>query len=83
MRSLNLVPAALLLTACAMDMSNRDSPTYQAGYADGCSTAMAESSSVPMPPKRNNAAFAADKDYRAGWAAGHADCRLPSGPPRL
>jgi hypothetical protein len=83
MRFLKLALAALVLSACAMDMSNKDSPTYQAGYADGCSTAMAESSSVPMPAKRNNAVFAADKDYRAGWAAGHADCRLPSGPPRL
>ena len=82
MRFLQLA-AVLLVSACTMTMSNRDSPTYQAGYADGCGTAMAESSSVPMPAKRNNALFDADKDYRAGWAAGHADCRPLSGPPRL
>jgi hypothetical protein len=66
-----------------MNMANKDAPTYQAGYADGCATGTAESSSVPMPAKRNNTLFSADKDYRAGWAAGHADCRPLSGPPRL
>jgi hypothetical protein len=84
MRLFKLTPAAMLfLSACAMMTSNRDSSAYQAGYVDGCNTAMAESSSVPMPPKRNNALYAADADYRAGWAAGHADCRPLNGPPRL
>ena len=85
MRGLSPVLAMFILSACAMDtdMANRDAPTYQAGYSDGCATGMAESSGVPMRPKRNNMLFSADKDYRAGWAAGHTDCRPLAGPPRL
>jgi len=85
MRALRLVPAIFILSACAMDMNmaNKDSPTYQVGYSDGCATGMAESSGRPMTPKRNAELFSADKDYRSGWAAGHADCRPFAGPPRL
>jgi hypothetical protein len=83
MRVVTAASLALVLSACAMEMGSKDSPTYQAGYADGCATGMAEGSSVPMSAKRNNALFSSDKDYRSGWAAGHADCRPLSGPPRL
>jgi len=71
------------LSACAMSKVNQDSPTYQAGYADGCATANAEASSAPMPAKRDAMLFASDTEYRSGWAAGHGDCRLMNGPPRL
>ena len=77
------VTGLLVLCACAMTQGNRDSPTYQAGYADGCGTANGEASGVPMPAKRNDILFMADTEYRAGWSAGHADCRWMNGPPRL
>ena len=73
---------ALLLSACA-PMSDQASPSYSAGFADGCATASAEGVSLPPQPRRDEALYAKDRDYRAGWISGHATCRAEGGRPRL
>ena len=73
---------ALLLIACA-PMGDQASPSYSAGFADGCATASAEGTALPRQPQRNEALYAKDRDYRAGWISGHATCRVEGGPPRL
>jgi hypothetical protein len=59
------------------------SPFYEAGFADGCATASAETGPIPRPSQRDEALYAQDSGYRAGWISGHASCRTPDGPPRL
>jgi len=73
---------ALLLLACATP-ADRGSPTYQAGFGDGCATASAEGGAIRRPPQRNEALYAEDPGYRSGWVSGHAACRTMGGPPRL
>jgi len=58
--------AVLLLVACA-PMGDQASPSYSAGFADGCATASAEGTALPRQPQRNEALYAKDRDYRAGW----------------
>ena len=78
------LPAALLLLAlagCAMPQMDR-SPAYELGYSDGCANAAASGPGVPREPRRNEALYANDSDYRAGWASGNAQCRAQT-PNRL
>src|SRR6266700_877790 len=68
------VPAAaliLLLSACAA-AGDPASPSYSAGFADGCATASAEGTATPArEPQRDRARYAMDSDYRAGWILEH------------
>jgi hypothetical protein len=64
----------LALAACAGG-GHEDSPTYRAGFGDGCTTASAPSSGVTREPQRDDALSSADPDYRAGWSSGYAACR--------
>jgi hypothetical protein len=73
---------ALPLFACA-PMGDTASPSYSAGFADGCATASAEGTALPRQPQRNEALYAKERDYRAGWISGHATCRTEGRPPRL
>jgi hypothetical protein len=68
---------ALGLTACetAGDMADKDSPSYNAGFGDGCTTAQAERSPTPPRPQRDATLYDKDPDYRRGWNAGHTFCR--------
>jgi len=73
---------ALGLTACAAP-AEQESPFYQAGFADGCATGSAETAPVRRNPQRDEALYATDSGYRAGWLSGRATCRMADGPPRL
>jgi hypothetical protein len=73
----------LLLSACAT-AGDSASPFYSAGFSDGCATASAEgTTTAPREPQRDQALYAKEPDYRAGWISGHATCRMEGGPPRL
>jgi hypothetical protein len=71
-----------LVAACAASLEP-DSPFYQTGFSDGCASANGESSAIPHPVQRDEALFAKDSGYRAGWISGHAACLMQSGGPRL
>jgi hypothetical protein len=73
---------AVIASACAAPPMPQ-SPFYEAGFADGCATASAETAPVPRAAQRDEALYAKDPGYRSGWISGHASCRMPSGPPRL
>ena len=77
MRPWHAMVLALILVACTTSTEDR-SPNYQLGFGDGCATASAESAGAPRDPRRNRARFELDRDYRAGWISGHAQCRAPS-----
>lgn len=73
----------LFLSACAAT-GDTDSSSYSGGFADGCATASAEGTATPArEPQRDQALYAKDPDYRAGWISGHATCRQQGGPPRF
>ena len=78
---MTLLALGLVLSACAAG-GERTSPSYEAGFSDGCATASAQSSALPRMPQRNEVLYARDPDYRAGWISGQATCRMTSGPPR-
>ncbi|HXJ00436.1 MAG TPA: hypothetical protein VNH44_04390 [Micropepsaceae bacterium] len=73
----------LVLAACAGAPADQDSPAYEAGFADGCATASAESTSVPSTPQRDETLYAQDSGYRSGWNSGHTTCRMTNGGARL
>ena len=64
------------LSACTTPTDNR-SPKYQLGFGDGCATASTETAGAPREPRRNRALYEFDRDYRAGWLSGHAQCLAP------
>jgi len=78
------VALALLLAGCSggRKMMMERSPDYEAGYADGCSSAAASGPGIPRTPKRNEMVYAANPDYRRGWNSGSVQCRI-QGPNRL
>jgi hypothetical protein len=79
------VPAAtltLFLAACAA-AGDQASPSYSAGFSDGCATASAVGPTAARQPKRDETLYAKDPDYRAGWISGQATCRTEGGPPRF
>jgi hypothetical protein len=67
---------AAVLSACMTPTDDR-SPNYQLGFGDGCTTASTETAGAPREPRRNRALYEFDRDYRAGWISGHAQCRAP------
>jgi hypothetical protein len=72
-----------LLTACAA-AGDETSPSYSAGFADGCATASAEgTTTAPRQPQRDQTLYAKDPDYRAGWISGFATCRTQTGARRF
>ena len=81
-RRLLAAALAVLAAACAAP-AGRDSPFYDAGFGDGCATAIAEAGPIPRTVQRDEALYAKDSGYRAGWISGHAACRKDAGPPRL
>jgi len=73
-----LIPAGgLFFAGCATDgelAELRESPSFSAGYADGCATATEEDKSFSTRIQRDAHAFETDKAYRAGWRQGHLEC---------
>lgn len=77
------VALMLILSACASRHraeGHGNSPTYGAGYTDGCATASARSNGEVGGETRNNALYKTDKDYRSGWRAGYASCNTSYAP---
>ncbi len=62
------------LSGCGMSNSqgpapaNVNSPNYQNGYQDGCSTAHGDYT-------KNHELFKSDRDYYDGWFAGRSGCQ--------
>jgi hypothetical protein len=73
--ALTLVLAAAL-SGCetAEEQALKESPSYNAGFGDGCNTAESERAVIKPPPQRDATLYAKDADYRRGWNAGHAFC---------
>jgi hypothetical protein len=72
--------AAFTIAACAgMADIARNSPAYQEGFEDGCTTASTQGRPGQMKQMRNSALYEKDADYRAGFTSGVASCRM--GPP--
>ncbi len=73
--------AALSLAGCgiffpsAASRAGRDTPGFKAGYSDGCASATIQDTNYRHDQVRDQAAYAADKHYRAGWASGFSNCR--------
>ena len=76
MRSTLATVFAVVLGACTTSTDDR-SPNYQLGFGDGCTTASTETAGAPRDPRRNRALYELDREYRAGWLSGHAQCRAP------
>ena len=82
---MRIAAAALIFVVSAcVTAGEPNSPSYSSGFADGCATASAEGTAIPArEPQRDQALYAKDPDYRAGWISGHATCRMEGRPPRL
>ena len=83
-----VVLVALSLAGCgilfpsARQRAEKNSPSFRNGYSDGCASASAEGKDYRHNIVRDEATYASDKVYRAGWASGHYNCRnMSSGIP--
>jgi hypothetical protein len=75
-----LVVAALSLSACTLfggpaDRALRRTPSYRAGYADGCAAANNPSANYRDSPSADTGMYSTDQVYRHGWANGYQTCR--------
>lgn len=77
---LTAVLLSLTLTGCIFfesrhERAMRNDPNFKAGYSDGCASANAQGTDLRRGDSvRDESAYATNKPYRAGWAAGHAAC---------
>lgn len=72
-----LIPALVLALSACSTSEDRDLqrlPQYQAGYNDGCRTALDRGRGFAAEITRNKAAFDQDSAYRAGWRDGSMNC---------
>ena len=73
--------AALSLAGCgiifpgASQRAGKNTDGFHAGYNDGCASANSQDTSHRNEEVRDQAAYADDKNYRAGWASGMYNCR--------
>jgi hypothetical protein len=79
----HVLPLVLVLplASCALFQSKatRDlhaSPDFKAGYTDGCASAQDDVSTGGGNAARDEAAFAGNPAYRAGWREGASACRM-------
>jgi hypothetical protein len=77
LRSGIVVLAALTLGGCTIfggpaDRALRRTPSYRAGYSDGCAAATGPSANPRDEPK---ALTDEDRNYRRGYAGGYASCK--------
>lgn len=68
-----------LLAGCAAAVNENgellsESPSYQAGYGDGCATSNEENKSFSTKKVRDAYLFDNDKAYRTGWRQGYLAC---------
>lgn len=52
----------------------QNEPAYIAGFSDGCATARESEKSFSTKRVRDEAAFADDRAYQAGWRSGLLEC---------
>jgi len=52
----------------------RESPSFHAGFGDGCVTSQEEDKSFSTKTTRDKYAFDNDEAYRAGWRQGWLEC---------
>ena len=60
----------------------RKTPSFRAGYEDGCAAANAEGADLRDRPVVDKSLYDNDDAYRAGWSSGTQTCRrtaLPTG----
>lgn len=76
LRMMAVLMIAGFLSACVGDRSPEvlNSPTYKAGYADGCRTANTRVAGVKSTVHKNQALYEQDELYRDGWGDGYANC---------
>lgn len=77
------VSLAVFAAGCTTSGANRDSPEYQAGYSDGCTSGGARGSQTGEAPVRQEDAWQQSGDYRAGWSAGYHVCGASANPARF
>jgi hypothetical protein len=76
-----LTLACLSLAGCgilfpsARARAERNTPSFQSGYSDGCASASAQSANRREDMVRDEDAYQNDRVYRAGWASGFYNCR--------
>jgi hypothetical protein len=58
-----------------------DDGAYQAGFGPGCHTAQQRQGSYNDYRDRDEARYASDRSYRAGWNAGYHSCMRQSADP--
>lgn len=86
-RTVLAIVATMTLASCALfpsahDRAIRRTPSFKAGYNDGCAAANAAGASYRYGPVRDEDLFRRDDTYRAGWNTGYSACRrtvTPSG----
>jgi hypothetical protein len=72
---------ALSLAGCgilfpsARERAAKNSPGFKAGYSDGCASATIQDTNYRADTVRDEQSYAADKNYRSGWASGFYNCR--------
>ena len=72
-----LLIAALGVAGCASTEESlllQESPNFQIGYNDGCSTASEAEKSFSTKQTRDTYLFDNDKAYQAGWRQGYLGC---------
>jgi hypothetical protein len=72
---------ALSLAGCgiffptARSRAAKNTPGFKSGYSDGCASATIQDTNYRHDQVRDEGSYAADKNYRAGWASGFSVCR--------
>ncbi len=71
----SVVAAGCIFFPSARDKALRRTPSFRAGYSDGCAAASAQGSNYRAGPYRDEALYQSDEAYRAGWSNGFETCR--------
>lgn len=82
-RAFFVTALAAVLSGCALfggpaDRKLRHTPSFRAGYSDGCAAANNRSANYREGPSANSGLYSTDAIYRRGWANGYQSCQ-PTG----
>jgi hypothetical protein len=64
-----------ILFSTAHDRAVKNTPSFKAGYSDGCASATVQDTNYRDDTIRDEEAYRADKNYRSGWHSGFTNCR--------
>jgi hypothetical protein len=64
----------------AQDRAVRKSPSFRAGYDDGCAAANQQGADLRDRIRRDPTLYKTDDVYRAGWSNGFQTCRTTTTP---